>query len=126
MILQETKDAFKSTSLVLMGDFSLPEISWENHAVQSRPGDALKNPVDNFMAQFLKEQNWKDTLLDLLLVNREDFVSKVGVGSCSGHCNHEAIKFKISFDGRKSASKTPTLAMRRDFSTLQAAQGIIE
>lgn len=118
MILQETKDTFKSTSLVLMGDFSLPEISWENHTIQSRPGDAQKNPDDNFMAQFLKEQNWKDTLLDLLLVNREDFVSKVGVGSCSSHCSHEAIEFKISFDRRKSASKTSTLAMRRDFRRL--------
>lgn len=98
----------------------------ENHAVPSRPGDALKNPDDNFMAQFLKEQNWKDTLLDLLLVHREDFVSKVGVGSCSGHCNHEAIELKISFDRRKSASETSTLAMRRDFNRLQAAQGIIE
>lgn len=53
-------------------------------------------------------------------------MSKVGVGSCSGHCNHEAIEFKIFFDRRKSASKTSTLAMRRDFGRLQAAQGIIE
>lgn len=53
-------------------------------------------------------------------------MSKVGVGSCSGHCNHEAIEFEIFFDRRKSASKTSTLAMRRDFGRLQAAQGIIE
>lgn len=60
--------------------------------VQSRPEDSLKSPDHNFMAQFLKEQNRKDTLLVLLLLNREDFVSKVGICGWFGHCSHEAIE----------------------------------
>ncbi|KAJ7397585.1 hypothetical protein BTVI_134007 [Pitangus sulphuratus] len=62
----------------------------------------------------------KDTLLDLLLVNRVDLVSKVEIGVHLGHSDHKEIEFKMSVDRRKSASKTSTLDMRRvDFRLLR-------
>lgn len=45
--------------------------------------------------------------------NRMDFMSKVEIGSCLGHSNHEAIEFKIPVDRRKSDSKIYTMDLRR-------------
>ncbi|KAJ7405426.1 hypothetical protein BTVI_69140 [Pitangus sulphuratus] len=69
--------------------------------------------------EVLREPTQKDAL-DLLLVNRVDLVSEVEIGGHLGHSDHEVIKFKISVDRSKSASKTSTLDMRRvDFRLLR-------
>ncbi|RMC09738.1 hypothetical protein DUI87_13525 [Hirundo rustica rustica] len=50
----------------------------------------------------------------------EGLVSEMEIHDCLGHNDHEAIKFKICVDRRKSASKTATLDMRRaDFRLLR-------
>ncbi|KAF4795393.1 hypothetical protein TURU_093182 [Turdus rufiventris] len=75
-----------------------------------------KKQDDNFMEQVLRKPTGKDALLDLLLVNREDVMSKVVTGAYLGHSDHgaiEAIEFKISVDRRKSASKSSILDERR-------------
>lgn len=47
-------------------------------------------------------------------------MSKVRIGGCLGHTDNKVIKFKISVDRKKSASKTPALDMRRaDFRLLR-------
>ncbi|KAJ7414765.1 rna-directed dna polymerase from mobile element jockey-like [Willisornis vidua] len=75
---------------------------------------------DNFMKQVLRDLTWKDALLDLLLVNRADLMSKVEIGAHLGHNNYKVIEFEISVDRRKSASETSTLLMRRaDFRLLR-------
>ncbi|KAJ7417645.1 hypothetical protein BTVI_31938 [Pitangus sulphuratus] len=69
----ELRDTFKSTALVLMGDFSLPKVIWEHHAAGTTGARRfLKNLDDNFMEQVPREPTQKDALLDLLLVNRVD------------------------------------------------------
>ncbi|KAJ7399987.1 hypothetical protein BTVI_109646 [Pitangus sulphuratus] len=65
----------------------------------------------------LRELTRKDTLIDLLFINRESLMSEVEMGF--GHSDHEVIEFKSSVDRRKSANKTSTL----DMSRLEAAQG---
>ncbi|KAJ7408421.1 hypothetical protein BTVI_59623 [Pitangus sulphuratus] len=71
------------------------------------------------MEEVLKKPTQKDTLLDLLLVNRADLVREAETGGHLGHSDYKAIKFKISVDRRKSASKTSTLDMKRaDFRLL--------
>lgn len=47
-------------------------------------------------------------------------MSKVETGGSFDHSSHEVIKFKISIDGKKSASKTSALDMsREDFGLLR-------
>lgn len=65
------------------------------------------------MEEVLRELAGKDSILDLLLVDRVDLMSKVEIGGCLGHIDHKMIKFKISVDRQKSASKIPALDMRR-------------
>lgn len=42
----------------------------------------------------------------------KDLVSKVEIGRCLGHTNHEVVKIKISVGRKKSASNTSTLDVR--------------
>lgn len=66
------------------------------------------------MAQVLREPTQKDVLLDLLPVNREDFV----IARHFVHSDLQEDELKIRVDRRKSANKTTTPDMRRsDFSS---------
>ncbi|KAJ7407222.1 hypothetical protein BTVI_63707 [Pitangus sulphuratus] len=50
LFFEELRDVSKSTALVLMGDFNLPEINWEHHtAGTTQARRFLKNLDDNFM-----------------------------------------------------------------------------
>ncbi|KAJ7408465.1 hypothetical protein BTVI_59468 [Pitangus sulphuratus] len=103
-----------------MGDFNLPEINWEHHtAGTTQARRFLKNLDDNFMEHILRGPTRKDAPLDLLLDNGADLVSKVEIGGCLGHSDHEENEFKIFVD-RRNASEISTLNMRReDFSLLR-------
>ncbi|TRZ06977.1 hypothetical protein HGM15179_020129 [Zosterops borbonicus] len=78
LFFEELRDASKPTAVVFIGDFSLPEINWKHHtAGTTKVRRFLKDLNDNFMEQVLRDPTWKDFLLDLLLVNRVDFMSQV-------------------------------------------------
>ena len=88
-----------------MGDFNLPDINWEYHIAETkRSRRFLKHLDDNFLVQVQREPTRKGALLDLLLVNREGLVSEVAIGGHLGHSDHEAVKFKIFGDRRKTVS----------------------
>ncbi|GAB0186493.1 hypothetical protein GRJ2_001114600 [Grus japonensis] len=121
LFFKEIIEASRSTALVLMGDFNLPDINWEHHTADtSRFRSFLKHLDDNFLVQVLKEPTRKGALLDLLLVNREGLMGEVAIGGRLGHSDHEVVEFKIFGDRRKTATKTSTLDMRRaDFRLLR-------
>ncbi|KAJ7416492.1 adaptin ear-binding coat-associated protein 1 [Willisornis vidua] len=96
LFLDELRDTSKSTALVLMGNFNLPEINCEHHTADTTWARRfLKILDDNFMEQVLMELTQKDALLDLLLVNGVDPVSEGDIGGCLGHSDHEVIEFEI-------------------------------
>ncbi|KAJ7422845.1 hypothetical protein BTVI_12169 [Pitangus sulphuratus] len=95
LLFEELRNTSKSITVVLMEDFNLPRINWEHHTAGTTEL-VLKNLDNNFMVQVLREQTWKDALLDLLLVNRVDLMREVEVGVCLGHSEQEVIEFKIS------------------------------
>ncbi|KAJ7409996.1 hypothetical protein WISP_111312 [Willisornis vidua] len=56
LFFEELKETSKSTDLVLMGDFDLPEINWEYHkAGTTQARRFLKNLDDNLVEQVLRE-----------------------------------------------------------------------
>ncbi|KAJ7399383.1 hypothetical protein BTVI_115488 [Pitangus sulphuratus] len=121
LFFEELRNTPKSSALVLIGHFTLPEITWEHHtAGTTQARRFLKNLDDNFMAQVLRDLTWKGALLDIMLVNRVDLVSKAQIGDRLGHSDHEVIEFKISVNRKKSANKSSTLDVRRaDFRLLR-------
>jgi len=75
---RQLQAASQSQALVLMGDFNHPDTSWEDHTarqVQSRR--FLQSIDDNFLMQVVEEPTRKDTLLDLVLTNKEGLVEDV-------------------------------------------------
>lgn len=82
LIFEELKDTSKSTALVLMGKFDLPEINWECHTAGTTWAIKFLKELDNhFMEQVLSELTEKGALLDLFLVNRVDLVGNVVTGA---------------------------------------------
>lgn len=62
----------------------------------------LKSLDDNCMVQVLREPTQKDAILDVLLVNREDLVSKVEMSGHPGHSDRGVIAL---LSGRKVPAK---------------------
>ncbi|KAJ7417184.1 hypothetical protein WISP_65823 [Willisornis vidua] len=112
LFFEKLKDTSNPTAFVLMRDFNLPKVNSDHHtAATIWARRFLKNLDDNFMEQVLREPTWKDALLDLLLVNREDLGSKVEIGGHLGHSNHEVIKYQQNLNSGHEEGR------------LQAAQG---
>ncbi|KFQ96526.1 Fatty aldehyde dehydrogenase, partial [Nipponia nippon] len=73
----------------------------------------LKHLDDTFVIQALGELTRKGAFLDLLLTSREGLVGEVPIGGCFGRRDHEAVKFKIYGNRRKTASRTSALDTKR-------------
>lgn len=58
----------------------------------------------------------KGALIDLLLVNRESLLSEVEIGGLFGNSDYEILKYKISGDRRKTATKISTLDLKKQIS----------
>ena len=119
LFFEELRHTLRSTTLVLIGEFDLPEVNWVYHTANtSRSRRFLKRLDDKFLVQVLREPTRKGALLDLLLENREGLVGDVAIGGC--HSDHEVVEFRIYGDRRKTATKTSALDMgKADFRLLR-------
>ena len=121
LFFKKLRDASKSSALVLMGEFNLPDVNWEYHTAGTNRSRRFLNHLDDkFLIPVLRELTRKGAFLDLFLIERESLMGEVATGGCLGHSSHEAVKFQIYGNRRKPASKTSTLDMRRaDFRLLR-------
>ena len=75
----------RSLPLVLVGDFSFPDICWNyNTADREHSWRFLEYVGDNFLTQLVREPMRGSNILDLLFVNRESLVGDVKVGGHLG------------------------------------------
>ncbi|PKU27262.1 glycerol kinase [Limosa lapponica baueri] len=111
---RQLKVASQSQALVLMGDFSHPDICWEAYRarhVQSRR--FLQCIDDNFLTQVVEEATRTGVLLDLVLTNKEGLVEDMKVGGSLGCSDHEKTQFRIMGSMCKTTSRIATLGFRR-------------
>lgn len=59
------------------------------------------------MTQLVREPGRKGTLLDLLFVNREEFVSDIIVESCLGNSDHNMMEFPVVGEVKRGSSEQP-------------------
>ena len=60
LFFEEPRDTSRSTALVLMGDFNLPDVNWDYHIADMRRSRRfLKHLDDNFLVQVLREPTRK-------------------------------------------------------------------
>ena len=97
-----------------MVDFNHPDISWEDHTaryMQSRR--FLQSTDDNFLMQVVEEPTKRDTLLDLILMNKERLVEDLKVGGILSCSDHEVVEFRILCGGSRAINGIKTLDFRR-------------
>ena len=83
----------QSLALVLVGDFTLPDVSWKYNTEERKQSRKFPEHVeDNFLTQLVSEPTSEGALLDLLFANREGLVGDVIAGGHSGHSDHEMIR----------------------------------
>lgn len=96
----------------------MPDVNWKYHTTGTNRSRRYLKDKD-FLVQVLIELTSKGAFLHLVLSNREGFV-EVMTGGSLGHSDHEAVRFEIFTNRRKTASKTLTLGMgRADFRLLR-------
>ena len=115
----------KSSALVLMGDFNLPDVFWKCNTSQSKQSRRfLESMEDSFLMQLVSEPARGGAPLDLLFTNREVLVGDVVVRSCFGQSDHEIVEFSILGEVRRRISKTAVLGFQRaDFEVFRTLVG---
>jgi len=96
-----------------MGDFSHPDICWEDHTARhTQSGRFLQSTDDNFLMQVVEEPTRRGVLLDLALTNK-GLVEDVKVGGSLGCSDHEMVEFKMLRGRSKAISRITALDFRR-------------
>ncbi|GAB0205343.1 hypothetical protein GRJ2_002999900 [Grus japonensis] len=112
--------ASHSQALVLMGDFSHPDICWKDNTVRYKQSKRFLECVDyNFLLQVIEEPMRRGAMLDLVMTNKEGLVGNVKLKGSLGCTDHEMVEFKILRAARRAHSKLTSLDFRRaDFGLL--------
>ncbi|RMC20151.1 hypothetical protein DUI87_00997 [Hirundo rustica rustica] len=117
LFYKQLENVSRSSTLVLVGDFNLPDICWELNTAEKRQSRKfLECMEDNFLSQLVGEPTRGRTMLDLLFANRDGLVGDVVVGGRLGQSDHEIIEFSIFGEIRRNTNKILTLDFwRADF-----------
>ena len=101
---KQLREVSQSLALVLMRDFSLPDVCWQySTAERKQSGRFLQSVEDNSLTQLVRAPTKEGVPLDLLFANREGLVGDVVAGGHLGHSNHEMIEFSILGEVRQGS-----------------------
>ncbi|GAB0190424.1 hypothetical protein GRJ2_001507700 [Grus japonensis] len=102
-----------SQALVLMGDFSHPDICWRDNAAEHKQSRKFLECVDdNFLLQVIEEPTRRSAMLDLIFTNKEGLVGDIKLKGSLGYSDHEMVEFRILRAARRACSKLTTLEFR--------------
>ena len=115
-VMENLKDAlmqvlaYRNVTLLLSGDFNLPDIDWEANALKDNPlhqresRSFLETVSELGLKQFVKFPTRGENMLDLILSNKEFSVSDVR--SCPGVSDHEMIIYNFHVKAEKIINRT--------------------
>ena len=107
---------------VIIGDFNLPDIDWENGQAGSKGRDFHEVTMEQYMEQLVTEPTHKSgNILDLVLCNREDMVNDVKNESRIGKSDHDLITFKMSVATEKARERMSLNYGKANFEDMRAA-----
>ena len=102
--------ASRNTTLLLRGDFNLPDIDWETNALKEIPSYQKESrlfleAVSGLgLKQFIDFPTRGDSILDLILTNQEFIVNNVI--SCPGVSDHDMIMYDFHVKAEKIINRT--------------------
>lgn len=83
-----------------------PDIYWrDNTAGHKQSSWFLEGMEDSFLTQVIKELMRGDTLLDLILTNKEELVGDVKVRDSLGNSDHGIVELRIPLGENKANSR---------------------
>jgi len=98
--------AYRNVTLLLSGDFNLPDIDWEANALKDNPlhqresRSFLETVSELGLKQFVHFPTRGDNILDLILSNKE--VSVSDVLPCPSVSDHEMIIYNFHVNAEKN------------------------
>ena len=110
-VMENLKDALmqmvasRNTTLLLSGDFNLPDINWETNALKENPSHQRESRLfleavsELGLKQFVDFPTRGDNILDLILTNQEFSVNNVI--SCPGVSDHDMIMYDFHVKAEK-------------------------
>jgi len=105
--------ASQSQTVVLMGDFNLPDICWWDNTARHKQSKRFLDCLDdNFLLQLTEERMRRGAMLDLVLTNKEALLRNVKLKGSLGYSDHEITEFKILKAVRRAHSKLTTLELQ--------------
>ena len=82
---------------IIIGDFNLPKIDYNQHLAYNPPAQMLLDFMDdNILTQSVDNPTYDTNLLDLILVSDPNLVNKIEVKSALGNSDHSTIHFKAA------------------------------
>jgi len=95
VFFEHLAEVVQSLALVLMGDFSFPDIYWKYSTAQKKQAERYLECVeDNFLMKLVRETTRGGVPLDLF-TNREEQVGDAWVRSCLGSSDHKMVVFLV-------------------------------
>ncbi|TRZ14353.1 hypothetical protein HGM15179_012750 [Zosterops borbonicus] len=114
LFFKQLENVSGTLPLVLLGDFSLPDICWELNTAERRQSRKLLECIEeNFLLQLVREPTRGRTVLDLLFANRDGLVGDVVVGGHLGNTDDGILEFLIFGEIRRNINKALTLNFQR-------------
>ena len=106
---RELAEAAHSRTIVVMGDFSYLDISWEDHSAKSERSQSFLSCVDDlYLTQEVYGPTRGKALLDLVLATGDDLIGDLVIDGKLGDSDHELITFTICRKAGKSVSQSAT------------------
>ena len=90
---------------ILIGDFNLPDIDWQNGIAGSRGREFLDTTMEGFYEQLVQfPTHTSGNVLDLILCNREGMIDNVKAEGRVGKSDHDLLSFMVCVEKRKEVS----------------------
>ena len=81
VLFQEINAAAKYRNVCIMGDFNSRNVDWINTTRDHESNDLINLIQNNFLKQILSKPTREDSILDLVITNKEILVSNIEVDS---------------------------------------------
>jgi len=110
----QLQEILRSQSLVLLGDFSHPNICWKSSTVSCRQSRRLLECTeDKFLNQARESPTRADVILDLLVTNASKLIRDIKIGGSLRCSDHTLVEFIVLSDKSWAKSRVRTLNFRK-------------
>jgi len=109
-LLCEMLTEVRGKPLLLMGDFSHPDIDWSSSHGRSPSAQNFVNCVgDAFLTQHVTEGTCNGAILDLVLTSEPDMIDSISVLSQLGSSDHNMLEWEVLLSPIVSVFNRPCL-----------------